>query len=87
MDKAAVPARAVVPLLLLCCLMHFPLFMGVLCLSFFYYVLLCVHSSFAIIFKRKRKLVALLVLSYRYIITVNVLWLFLAVQWVGLHSV
>ena len=32
------------------------------------YALLCVHSSFAIILKRKRKLVALLLLSYRYII-------------------
>ena len=34
--------------------------MGVLCLSLFCYALLCVHSSFAIILKRKRKLVALL---------------------------
>ena len=49
--------------------------------------LLCVHSSFAIILKRKRKLVALLLLSYRYIVTVNVLWLFLAVPWVGLRCV
>ena len=37
--------------------------MGVLCLSLFCYALLCVHSSFAIILKRKRKLVALLLLS------------------------
>ena len=29
------------------------------------YALLCVNSSFAIILKRKRKLVALLLLSYR----------------------
>ena len=35
--------------------------------------LLCVLSSFAIILKRKRELVALLLLSYRYIVTVNVL--------------
>ena len=41
----------------------FPLFVGVLCLSLFCYALLCVHSSFAIILKRKRKLVALLLLS------------------------
>ena len=38
---------------------------GVLCLFLFCYALLCVHSSFAIILKRKRKLVALLLLSYR----------------------
>ena len=51
--------------------------MGVLCLYLFCYTLLCVHSSFAIILKRKRKLVALLLLSYRCI----------AVLWVGLHCV
>ena len=45
--------------------MYFPLFVGVLCLYLFCYALLCVHSSFAIILKRKRKLVALLLLSYR----------------------
>ena len=39
--------------------MHLPLFVGVLCLSLFCYALLFVHSSFAIILKRKRKLVAL----------------------------
>ena len=32
--------------------------------SVFVFVLLCVHSSFAIILNRKRKLVALLLLSY-----------------------
>ena len=61
--------------------------MGVLCLSLFCYALLCVHSSFAIILKRKRKLVALLLLSYRCIVTINVLWLFLTVPWVGLQHV
>ena len=40
--------------------MYFPLFVGVLCLSLFCYVLLCVHSSFAIVLNRKRKLVTLL---------------------------
>ena len=55
------------------CLMHFPLFVAVLCLSLFCYALLCVHSSFAIILKRKRKLVALLLLSYRCIVTINVM--------------
>ena len=63
--------------------MYFPLFVGVLCLSFFCYALVCVHSSFAIILKRKRKLVALLLLSYRCVVIVNVLWLFLTVSWVG----
>ena len=35
----------------------------------------------------KRKLVALLLLSYRCIDTINVLWLFLVVPWVGLQNV
>ena len=56
-------------------------------MSLFCYALLCVHSSIAIILKRKRKLVALLLLSYRCIVTVNVLWLFLTVPWVGLQCV
>ena len=59
--------------------------MGVLCLSLFCYALLCVHSSFAIFLNRKRKLVALLLLSYRCIVTINVLWLFFTVPWVGLQ--
>ena len=67
--------------------MYFSLFVGVLCLSLFCYALLCVHSSFAIILKRKRKLVALLLLSCRCIVTINVLWLFLTVLWVGLQYV
>ena len=45
----------------------------VLCLFKFRYALLCVFSSFAIIFTRKRELVALLLLSYGFIVTVNVL--------------
>ena len=59
--------------------------MGVLCLSLFCIALLCVHSSFAITLKKKRKLVALSLLSYRCIVTINVLWLFLTVPWVGLQ--
>ena len=58
--------------------------MGALCLSLFGYALLCVHTSFAIILKRKRKLAALLLLSYRYIVTINVLYIALphgAVLW------
>ena len=61
--------------------------MGVLCLYLFCYALLCVYSSFAIILKRKRKLVTLLVLSYSRIVAINVLWLFLMVPWVGLQCV
>ena len=68
--------------------MYFPLIVGVLlCLFLFRYALLCVHSSFAIILKRKRKLVALLLLSYRCIVYINVPWLFLTVPWVGLQCV
>ena len=40
-------------------------------MSLFCYALLCAHFSFAIILKRKRKLVALLVLSYRCIVTIK----------------
>ena len=80
-------SKAVVLLLLIYCLMYFPLFVGILCLSPFSYALLCVHSSFAIILKRKRKLVALLLLPYRCLVTVNVLRLFLTMPWVGLQCV
>ena len=61
--------------------------MGILCLSLFCYALLCVRSSFAIILKRNRKLVALLLLSYRCLVTVNVLWLFLTVTLARLQCV
>ena len=61
--------------------------MGVLCLSLFCYALLCVHYSFAIILKRKRKLFVLLLMPYRCIVTINILWLFLMVPWVGLQYV
>ena len=67
--------------------MFFPLFVGVSCLSLFWYALLCVHSSFVITFTRKRELVALLLLSFGCLVTVNVLWLFLTVPWVGLQYV
>ena len=56
-------------------------------MSLFCYALICVHLSFAIILKRKSKLVALLLLSFRCIVTINVLWLFLTVPWVVLQSV
>ena len=80
---AAVSSKEVVLLLLICCLVCFSLFVGVLCLSSFCCVLLCVLSRFAIILKRKRGLVALLLLSYRCLVAVSVLWLSLVVPWVG----
>ena len=61
--------------------------MGALCLSLFWYVLLCVLSSFAIILKRKGERVALLLLSYGCPVTVNGLWFFLTVPWVCLQCV
>ena len=67
--------------MLIYCLMCFPLFVGVLYLSLFCYALLCVHSSFTI------KLVALLLLSYRCIVTITILWLYFAVPWVSLQCV
>ena len=44
-------------------------------------------SSFAIILTKKRELVALLLLSFRGLVTVNVQWLFLKVPWVRLEFV
>ena len=61
--------------------------MGVLCWSLFWYALLYVISSFAIIFTRNRELVALLLLSFGCLVTVNILWPFLTVPWVGLQCV
>ena len=56
-------------------------------LVFVCYALLCVHSSFAIIMKRKRTLVALLLFSYICMVTVNIMWLFLMVPGIGLQCV
>ena len=55
-------------------------------MSLFCYALR-VHYCYAITLKRKRNLVALLLLSYRCIVTINVLRLFLTVPWVGLQCV
>ena len=52
-------------------------------LVFFWYALLCVLSSFAIILTRNRALVASLLLSFGCLVTVKVLWLFLIMPWVG----
>ena len=59
--------------------------MGVLCSSLFWYALLYVPSSFAIILTKNKELAALLLLSFGCLVTINVLWLFLAVPWVGLQ--
>ena len=64
-----------------------PIVCGSSVFALFCYALLCVHSSFSIILKRKRKLVVLLLLSYRCIFTIHVMWLFLTVPWVGLQYV
>ena len=61
--------------------------MGVLCLSLFWDAILCALSSFASILKRKRELVALLLLSHGYLVTVNVQLLFLMMLWVGLELI
>ena len=60
-----------------------------MCWSLFWYTLLCALSSFAVILIRKRELVALISLSFRCLVrlSVNVLWLFLTVPWVGLQCV
>ena len=63
----------VILLLLIRFLVCFPLVVGVPCLTLFCCALICVFSSFAIILKRKRELVALLLLSYECLVTVNVL--------------
>ena len=53
--------------------------MGVLCLYLFCYALICVHSGFAIILKRKGKLFGLLLMSCGCVVAISVLWLFFAV--------
>ena len=53
-------------------------------LSFVWYALLCVLCSCAIILTRNEELVALLLLSFRRLVTDNVLWFFLTVPWIGL---
>ena len=50
-----------------------PIVCGSYVYVFVFYELVCVHSSFAIILKRKGKLFALLLLSYRCSVTINAL--------------
>ena len=73
MDEAVVRSKAVVLLLLISCLVCVTLVEGFSCLSLFCCALLCVFSRFGIILKRKRELVALLLLPYGYLVIVNVL--------------
>ena len=47
------------------------------------YFAMCL-SSFEIILTRKRELVAMLLLSFGCLCTVNIMWLFLKVSWVCL---
>ena len=56
-------------------------------LVFVWYALLYDHSSFVINLTRKRELVALPLLSLGCPVTVNAIWLFLAVPRVGLQCV
>ena len=67
--------------------MYLALCVGVLCWSLFCCGFLCVLSRFAIILARKKELVALLNLSSWCLVTVSVLWLFLAVPLVDLKCV
>ena len=67
--------------------MYLPLLWGFCVGLFFWYALLYVHSSFAIILTRKKELVALLLLYFGCFVTVNVLWLFLTLPWAGLQCV
>ena len=60
-------------LLWIYCFMYLSLFVGVLRWSFIWYALLYVLSSFAIILARKRVMVALFLLSFACLVTVNVL--------------
>ena len=61
--------------------------MGVLCLVLVFLFRTLYPSSFAIILMGKRQFVALLELSSWCLVTVNVVWLFLTVPWVGLQCV
>ena len=44
-------------------------------------------TIFAIILTSKRELVVLLILSFGCLVTVNILWFFLMVPWVGLQCI
>ena len=71
--------------MLIYCFTTLPLFVEGFVLSLVWYALLYVLSSFAIMLTRKRELVALLLLSFGCLVSVNVLQLFLTEPWVGLQ--
>ena len=57
------------------------------CFCFVMHYFVCVNSSFAIILNERDSWLLcyyLLLLSFRCIVTVNVLWLFVMVPWAGL---
>ena len=58
--------------------MYLSLFVGVLCSSLYWYALLYVLSSVAIILTSTLELAALLVLSFECLVTVNALVFYLA---------
>ena len=72
-------------LLLIHCLLMFPLFVGFCVWAICCYSILSALSSFAIILQRKRELVVLLYLSSRYFVTVTIMCIFLMVRCVGLQ--
>ena len=84
MHRRKIPKSCLL-LLLIYCFMYLSLFVGVLCWPLFWFALLNVLSNYAIILTRKRELDASLLLSFGCLVTVNVLWLFLKVPWVGLQ--
>ena len=74
--------------------MYFPLIVGVLCLSLFCYVLLCVHSiceyNIMVILKfshleEEEKAGCFAIIVLQMYCTINGLWLFLNVPWVNLQ--
>ena len=71
--------------MLIYCLMNFPLFVGVLWLSLFCYFVMHYFVSILVLQSSWRERESLL--SYRCIVTINVLWHFLTVPWVGLQCV
>ena len=80
--SAAVCSKVVVLLLLIYCFFVLSIVCGGSVLVFVLVCILYVLSSFAIILTRKGELVALLLLTFVCLVTVNVLWLFQAVRWV-----
>ena len=72
-----------------CCFIVFvpPIICGGSEFVIFWYALLYVLYSFAVILPRKKELVALLLLSFGCNVTVNVLWLFFTMPWVRLRFV